>query len=185
MVRKSLESFIMSVDDVCIEEINNLKKEFIELTLKSKELKHNYHELLIENLQKDLLISDLKNKIENHKYESFTSNLSENCLTNLKLLGDSEKDDQRFVEIILKEIYGESLKNKSLSGRSAIGKSSEISLDTKTLLRSLFNERVQYVPEIGDARRSQLNKFIRNTIDKAKRQNVKQSIPTTNQLSAD
>lgn len=189
MVRKSLESFIMSVEDICVEEINNLKKELIELTLKSKELKHNYHELLIENLKKDLVVSDLKEKVGSHtrnqKYKSFEDRLSENCLTNLKLISDSGKDDQFFVEIILKDIYGESLINQSLSGRSANGKSSKISQATKTLLQGLFNERVQYIPEIGDARKSQLNKFIRNAIDKSKRQNVNQSTRTTNASNAE
>lgn len=170
----------MAEPNCCREEINSLGEELNSLITKSKELKSEYRDLLVENLKKDLLIRELKNKCEqkNQKYTNFKNVISTAALNEIKSIGDSQNDDNSFVEVILKDWYGVELKHKTLSGRSFVNKeadqksSSEIREKSKNILMQLFNERIQNDSlDTIDARRRTLWKCIRNAIDKAKRQN--------------
>lgn len=58
-------------EDVCQVEKHKLKQELEHFTSKSKQLKQNYQKLLIANLQKDLIIRELKQQINIQKFDSF------------------------------------------------------------------------------------------------------------------
>lgn len=152
-------------EDVCQVEIHQLKQELEHFTSKSKQLKQNYQKLLIENLQKDLIIRELKQQINIQKFDSFEGKLSEQCLEQIKTIGDSPREDSAFFNLILTDIYGDSLQHKTLSGRS------EISRGVKMFLNDIFAARINHLPyEEKSGRREHLNRCIRNAIDKAKRQ---------------
>lgn len=164
----------MSADHICIDEINQLKEEVIILITKSKNLKKKYIEVLIQNSQKDLIIHELKEKIIKQRFQSFKEKLSANCLELIKSIDDTQKEDSSFVYFILKDIYGESLKGKSISGQKSSSniaeKESQISPKVKVLLNEIFDERLCHLP-VGekDARRNKMSTLIRNAIDREKK----------------
>lgn len=158
----------MSAEHICTDEINKLKEEVKLLTTKSNNLKHEYIQKLIENAKKDLIIRELKEQIEKQRYQSFEGKLSDNCLQLIKSIDSAQKEDNFFVYSILKDIYGVSLKEKTLSGSK---KNSEISSKVKMLLNEIFYERVRNVSlDQRDARKNNMSKLIRNAIDREKRQ---------------
>lgn len=158
--------------DTCCDTLQNLRQDLLRLTETVKKLKQEYQTLLIENLQKDLNIREIKKKIEENKFSSFESQLSKTCLVKLNLIGKSQKDDSTFVALALNELYNENteaIKQKSLSGRSKKGaKKSTITPEKKKILERLFAERMSYV-DADTSRGSNLNKLIRNAIDNANR----------------
>lgn len=141
---------------------------------KSKDLKESYMQALIENAKRDLTIRELDQQIVQHKYQLFGGKLSATCLEKIKSIDCAEKEDTNFVHLILKDIYGESLHHKTLTGQTASGKNdSEISLRVKMLLKDIFNHRVCHLSiEVRDARITKLNKCIRNAIDKEKKRHI-------------
>lgn len=165
--------FIMA-ENCCSGEINSLKKNLEEENIKSKELKQQYHQLLIENLQKDVTIRNLKKKFESFKYGNFKGILSDSCLDELKLFGDSQREDSSFIRCAIKDLYREnidSLKQKTLSGRSKDDRKTKISPEKMSTLDRLFEQRISYMTkpeEIDDIRKKSLNKLIRRAIDNEK-----------------
>lgn len=169
----------MSVNHICDEEINRLNEEVIVLTTKSRNLKKIYMEVLIENAQKDLIIRELKEQIMKQRFRSFEGKLSADCLNRIKLVDDVQKEDNSFIYFILKDIYGDSLKEKTLSGQTSarknVDKNTAISPKIKLLLSNVFEERLQHMP-MGerDSRRNKMNTLIRNAIDREKKAKKKQ-----------
>lgn len=154
----------------CNDAINELKEEVKILNKKSKDLKQNYMKVLIENAKKDIIIRELKTQISKQKFQSFEGELSTDCLDKIKSMDNVQNEDNAFVFAILNDIYGESLKYKTISGlgASGINRNSEISRRVMTLLKDIFHERVSYIPTgEGDARKNHLSKCIRNAIDRA------------------
>lgn len=163
----------------CGSEIDSLSKELDSLVIKSKQLKAEYQKLLIQNLQKDVEIlelqnkSDLQNKSEQQKCHQVEQIISTSAMKQLKLLSDAQKDDSKFIYIILNDLYGPSLKDKTLSGRkknTAITKNAEITRKIKSDLEICFEERLMNISsDEKQIRMSTLNKLIRTAIDKSKR----------------
>lgn len=60
--------------------IQKLKKNFEEKRREARELKETYQNLLVENLQKDLIIRQLKQKIQANKFLNFKGVLSIECI---------------------------------------------------------------------------------------------------------
>lgn len=151
----------MSEEHICDKELNQFKIEVQLLKKKSKDLKESYMQALIENAKRDLTIRELDQQIVQHKYQLFGGKLSATCLEKIKSIDCAEKEDTNFVHLILKDIYGESLHHKTLTGQTASGKNdSEISLRVKMLLKDIFNHRVCHLSiEVRDARVTKLNKL--------------------------
>lgn len=176
---KSNHSNIMTDPNCCREEINRLGEELKNFFAKSKDLKKEYQGLLVENLQKDLIIRELKSKLKTKekKFTNFKNVLTPAGFEELNLISDSKNDDIAFVYAVMKDLYGNAAKDKTLSGRNKETSSSkflgnEISRKDKNVLTDLFNERIQNESmETIDARKSTLNRCIRHAIDKFKRQN--------------
>lgn len=165
----------MSDPNCCREEINRLGEELKSLLVKSKDLKKEYQDLLVENLQKDLSIRELKNELKTKqiKFTNFKNVLTPAGFEELNSIGASQSDDAAFVYALMKDLYGDA-SNKTISGRTSISKSSgnEISAREKKILTDIFNERIQNESmEKIDARKSTLNRCIRSAIDRFKRQN--------------
>lgn len=162
----------MSEDECCSEEIDLLKKELSQWSLKVKQLKDEYKVSLVTNLQKDLIIRDLRQQIKSIKYIKFEANISNSCLDRLRSIGDTCKEDSIFVGVLLKDLYSENgaLKQKSLSGRSKTGEKSEFTPEKKQLLEEIYKERMSYLqPSQAEIRKDDLKKYIRNAIDVAVR----------------
>lgn len=65
----------------CEKEIDCLKEKINNLSIKSEELKSEYKKILIENLQIDLKIKNLKRELEKKKIWVFKEHLSESCIS--------------------------------------------------------------------------------------------------------
>lgn len=82
-------SFVMS-DCRCQEKVNLLTEHIEKLNNETKQLKAEYNQLLIENLQKDVIIRNLKKKLERNKYGDFKGVFSKLCLDKLQSIGNSQ-----------------------------------------------------------------------------------------------
>lgn len=155
-------------DECCIAEVNLLKQEIDDSTNAIKKLKEEYKDLLIKNLQKDVIIRELKQKLGVKKYCNFENILSESCLGELRCIGTSVKDDSKFIAVVLKDLYvnTDSLKQKCLSGRSKSGDKSQITPEKKVVLEKVYSERMSNLPKTEvKERANNLSKIIRNVID--------------------
>lgn len=165
----------MSEHHSCVDEIEALTKELEEYTLQANRLKQKYKNSLIENLQKDIQIRVLEQKVKSNKKLKFVE-LSAATKDKIELIGNSTREDSTFVNCVLFDLYNddiETIKQKSLSGRSKdnVNVNSEISPTKKNTLEKLFKERLSYLPpqEVDEERKKKLNKLIRNAIDNAKK----------------
>lgn len=163
----------MSHNCRCAEEIDLRNENLNYLLTKEKLLKKTYHQLLTENLQKDIIIQSLKKKITLKKYNKFVGEISENCAKNLEEIGDSKTEDAAFVRTIINDLYSqEQLKKKTVSGRSKDATKTAISPETKSLLEKLVNVRLDKVKEEEEREirsKNCLSRLIRNTINTAER----------------
>lgn len=150
--------------DHCCDSKKALAEEIAQLAEQLKTQKQKYQQLLIENLQKDLIIRQLKLKDKRNKFLSFKSELSETCIDNLNSLSDS-----KFVAIVLSELYNgdtETIKKISLTERK---NGEKIEIRKKQIIENIFAERLKYISPVDESRKQNLNKLMRNAIDNAKR----------------
>lgn len=94
-------------------------------------------------------------------------------MNELKLFGNSQRDDSPFIRCAIKDLYRENigiLKHKTLSGQSKDNTTTKISPKKMSTLEDLFEQRMTYMqPEdINDVRKKSLHKLIRNAIDNEK-----------------
>lgn len=170
------------MEDFCENEIDYLSKEVESLTNKSKQLKLRYHQLLVKNLQKDVEIAELQQKVKDaekktNEFADLRSKLTATTLKQIKMLSGAQQDDSTFVYLILNDIYGDSLANKTISGRSKnvlkFSENSAISHKNMNTLRQLLEKRLEHLSaECIDSRMALLNKHIRTAIDKSKRRKL-------------
>lgn len=164
----------MSQDCRCKEETYLLTENLKYLSTKEQLLKKKYQQLLIENLQKDIIIRELKKKIELKECSGFIGELSTQCASELKKIGNTKRDDSAFVGSILNDFYDkETLKKKTLSGRSKDSSKTPFSPEKIQVLEKLFEKRLKTVEEEKkerETRRNCLSKLIRNAIDSAAKQ---------------
>lgn len=127
--------------------------------------------MLIENQKKDLIIRQIKTKIEEKNFLRFEKKLSKECFAKLNSIGNSQKEDSTFIAIALNGLYDDNteiIKQKNLSGRSRNGVKSQITPEKKNILEQLFAERLSFMNE-DVSRQIALPKLIRNAIDNARR----------------
>lgn len=160
-------------ESCCSDEIDSLKDILEKENSESKALKRQYSQLLIQNLQKDVIIRKLKKKIEENKYGSFKGILSDTCLNELKSFGNSQREDSSFIRCALKDLYSQnidSLKQKTLGGRSKTDTKTKISPVKMSTLNRLFQQRISYMQpeELDDFRKKSLHTLIRNAIGNEK-----------------
>lgn len=154
----------------CEKEREILKEELKNLDQQVKQLKKEYHILLVENLQKDVIIREKKKQTEQKKY--INSGLPVEYLEILNSFGNSEREDSAFIAAALNGVYkgeSETIKHKSLSGRSKLGETTAITPTKKLTLENLFAERLSYIPVKDTKRQKNLNRLICDAIHNAKR----------------
>lgn len=161
-------------DQCCLDKILSLKENLEKLKIESKKLKIQYAELLIENLQKDVIIRNRKQQIEHCKYGDFNGIFSDACLDKLRAFGNSQKKDSPFIAIALNDLYRSNvdvIKQKVLSCQPTSTEKSVISPQKLAILDRLYAQRLSYVPseEVDDFRKRNLKKLIRNAIDNARK----------------
>lgn len=164
----------MSIKNCCEEKINLLREELNEVNKKGKELKERYINLLVENLKKDVIIRDLKEKAKLNKYSDFEGDVSLPALSKLISIEDDQKFDSGFIYIALMDLHkGDSslLKTKTLSGRSKSGDKEAISPEIKTILQKLFDARLASTSDVSDLRKRSLGNLMRNALTKIHRSN--------------
>lgn len=157
----------------CDEEIYLQNEHLKYILTKEKLLKKKYHQLLTENLQKDIIIRDLKEQIALKEYKCFIGEISVDCVNVLQKISESKGEDATFVRAIINDFYSqEDLKKKTVSGRSKDSEKTAISPEKKKLLEKLVNIRLEKVKEEEERKtRSKhcLSRCIRNAIDSADR----------------
>lgn len=156
----------------CDNKILELEDELKNLEIKIKNIKQEYLNLLNINLQKDLTIRKVKQSIEQNKFISFETDLSKDCLLKLRLIGNSQAEDNQFVSVALKALYNNDfqiLKAKCLSNRTKNPGKSAITPEKRTVLKRIFTERLSYISMVDEDRKNSLSKLIRNAIDSALR----------------
>lgn len=160
----------MSNDCRCEGEIELLNHNLKYLSTKEKLLKKKYQQLLIENLQKDIIIRDLKKKIESKKYNGFIGEISTDCVDSLNRIGDSVGEDSTFVRTIMNDLYDQKELKKKTVDRPSKDKT-PISPERKKLLVKLFEVRLKSVKEEKErtTRENSVTKLIRNVLDVANR----------------
>lgn len=166
-------------DYCCKDEIDSREQHLDQLNSEYKKLKEKYQKLLIENVQKDVVLRELKQKIEKYKYSTFEGIFDHSCLEKLRNFGDAKNDDSKFIECAMKNLYHgdmQALQQKTLSGRSRkqVAKTA-ISPEKKKILQSLYCERMSYLTA-DDLRKKNLNSLIRNTIDSATKNENKKAM---------
>lgn len=159
-------------EECCSNEITALKEEVEKSVHRVKTLKDEYKNLLIKNLEKDVKIRKLKREIQSTKYNKFERNLSKKCIEILRSIDDTEKEDAKFVSVILNELYDVNiLKCKSISGRSKKNDKTALSPEKKLLLDQIYSERLQQSKSLSsieiNTRKKSLTKNIRIAIDVA------------------
>lgn len=128
--------------------------------------------MLIRNLEKDLTLEVMQQRKNSKKYTSIEGTLSANTLDKMRLLSESKRDDSTFVHLFLSDIYGATLRNKTISScnRPKNKGTSEIPTELIDKLKAIFEERLANISTgEKEPRTSSLSKCIRNAIDKAKR----------------
>lgn len=91
----------MSTENCCDHEIEQLKEDFMDLAIEVKSLKETYRKCLIENLEKDLVIRELKTKLASKKFSEFEEKLSTPTMNVLRSIGNSQSEDSKFVYVAL------------------------------------------------------------------------------------
>lgn len=159
----------MSSIKCCEDEIASKKEKVNNLHTKLISLKDNYRVLLIENLQKDLIIRDLKRQMESKIYSNFEQILSVETVAKLRSVANSTKGDSQFVSIALMELFHENindLKLMKISGRSKLGDKEAIAYEKKQILKRLYEERMNIlIPSECSERKNNLPKLMRNALD--------------------
>lgn len=152
----------------CGSEIKNTEDEIALVGAECKELRRKYHNMLVENIKKDVEIDDLEVKVrEQSSYADFKNKLSDESMKTLRSFGIAEGNDSKFVLAAVKGLYEgrlEVVKERNLSGRSKTQKKNPVTPEKMKILQDLFTERIKNTT--GSAERGQnLNALIKSAID--------------------
>lgn len=130
-----------------------------------------YHETLVLNLKKDLQIRQLKQKLNNNRFNAFNEVLSPSTIEELRLLADIPEKDSTFVLMAMKDLYREDLnhlKCKTYSGR----KKEALTPEKVDVIKKMFIERVDAVEKnsknIND-RKSKFSKHVKGALQNINR----------------
>lgn len=102
----------------------------------------------------------------------FESILPKHCIEQLQGVGETQKKDSIFISIVLNALYSDTntLKQKSLSGRSKNGNKAVLTPEKKSILNSINAQRMKYLlPTEAIARKDNLPSILRKAIDTVNR----------------
>lgn len=138
--------------------------------------KEIYHESLVTNLKKDIIIGNLEDELKKKKcrYELFRREFGDEIITTLSLMADSKEKDSLFIKTALEHLYRDNLrklKEKTYSGRTK----EAITPKKKELLKKLFDKRVEYLKDEQEKkdRNQTFGKVVKNAIESINKSNSK------------
>lgn len=154
-------------DDVCKKsecqsEIQSLKAELENLNREISNQTRQYHQVLVSNLKKDLIIRKLKTQTEN-SFEEFVNELSRDTLNDLHSMDKSPEKDSSFILLLMRKLYQNQLhrlKNKTFSGR----KKEPVTPEKVQLIGRVFKKRLDG-QESADTRIKNIAKHIKSAIE--------------------
>lgn len=151
----------------CASEIKNADDEIALIEAECKELRRKYHDMLVENIKKDVEIEDLEVKVrEQSSYAEFTNHFSDESMKTLRSFEIAEANDSKFVLAAVRGLYVdrlEVLKERNLSGRSKTQKKYPVTPEKKKILQDLFTERIKNATRLAE-RGQNLNALIKSAI---------------------
>lgn len=180
MVGRILSANIEFVEDcqneACRKETEDLSNEIDKHIKEIEDAKKQYLVLLVENLQKDVIIERLREG--KPRFEEFQHVFSPETLKLLLMLGNTAKEDSTFVLHAIRDLFKDnldSLKNVSYTGRSKDESKTEMSQAVKNVLQNIFDERMLYLEEIEESkvkeRKAKLVTHIKNAINSINKAN--------------
>lgn len=158
-------------EDDCTSCASEIKKEDDEIALieaECKELRRKYHDMLVENIKKDVEIDELEVKIrEKSSYAEFTNKFSDESMKTLRSFETAEANDSKYVLAAVRGLYEdrlEVLKERNLSGRSKNRKKYPVTPVKLKILQDIFTERIKNTTGFAE-RRQNLNALIKSAIE--------------------
>lgn len=132
----------------CVGDIKNSEQEITLIQRECKELRRKYHDMLIDNLKKDVEIEDLEMQQvrEQSKYTEYTNNFTQKSMETLRSIGNTKADDGKFILAAVIGLYEdrlEILKERNISGRSKSKTKQPMTIEKMKILQGLFTERIQ------------------------------------------
>lgn len=152
-------------NDRCHIKIEELKKKIDLCEKRILEAKDEYHKSLVANLKKDIILEDLKKKLNQleQSYMGFKGTFSEGALSVLASFDTEIKKDTKFILTAVKDLYRNDLhrlKNKTYSGRNK----EKMTPKKMESLKSIFNERIKN-QEDSDIRMKNFGKYVKIAIE--------------------
>lgn len=162
----------------CKTEIQRLKQEIQECNEQIQSSTKLYHDTLILNLKKDLIIRELKSNAMDTRFSEFHDLFPATIIEELKSLPDAPEKDSMFVLKAVKGLYGNDLsrlKSKTYSGR----RKEPLTPKKLHVLSKLYMKRIDYA-EKNEAnvaiRKSNFGKLVKTAIETINRYKNKQSV---------
>lgn len=150
-------------NDVCHSEILQIEQRIRDCKQKIEKSKQKYHETLVLNLKKDLIIEQLKKQLQSVQYDEFRGIISDTAVEQLRKINDSQKKDSLFILTALKDLYRNDLtrlKHITYSGRTK----EPMTPEKKKNLKDLFTERLKNSIDATD-RLDNFGKYVKTAIE--------------------
>lgn len=135
----------------CHTEIAQLKQQICGSEKRIQDAKKKYHELLVQNLKKDILINQLEENMK--QYNEFRGVISDTAIDVLSSIDNSKSKDLFFISTAVKDLYQKELpklKQRTYSGQkrttAKISKDA-ITPEKKNVLKELFRQRMKNDPD--------------------------------------
>lgn len=159
------------INGKCHTEIQRLNHEISEYEEKVLAAKDKYHQSLVTNLKKDVMIQDLENQLKKLDYSKFKGVLTDEAITVLRSFNVSRKKDSIFISTAVKDIYRNDLHR--LAGKTFSGRTKQpMTPEKKKVLSALFTERVKNLSDSAERMRK-LAKCVKAAIDNINKSKLK------------
>lgn len=149
----------------CQAKLQKIRDMLSECESKIAAAKEKYHQALVDNLKKDVLIRQLEAALQKSKYDEFHEIFGDEIIERLRLLSSDPEKDSTFIRTAMEGLYKDDfsrLKTMSYSGyRTKKQKMPQADID---VLRKLFILRLEHQNNYVD-RLANFTKHIKNGIE--------------------
>lgn len=153
---------------MCKEEIQQLKDEIALCEAERKELKGNYFDMLVENLKKDVEIAEMEKQIQPSILDGYEDKFPTDSIEQIRLIGFTKEEDSAFVLAVMRGLYDgnlDVLSKKTVTGRSKDEEKEAISPEKMSIMKHLFDKRVDANSIDRTERKKKINKHIKSAIE--------------------
>lgn len=153
---------------MCKNEIQKLKDKIALCEAERKKMKAKYFDLLTENLKKDVEITEMEKKIHPSIFDGFENEFSTDSMEQIRLIELVQEEDSAFVLAAMRGLYDgklDVLSKKTVTGRSKIGGKEPISPEKLSIIKTLFNKRVEINSINSIERKKKINKHVKTAIE--------------------